>query len=234
MPYHCERGYGVSGIVACPPFIESPVLHFDYRRSLDSTGLKPVWRNLGSLGSACDGTAPGGAGNPTALQSGRPGYSFDGGDYLSLPASQVFTGTQAITVSCWFQGDGYLFSLITAAGQKFHAMNSWIAANNYVFSDAVNAANNLKFTPQPSLTTPHHAVLSTTSTTYLYSLDGVEILRGNFAVALNRGAITAMTIGTSTSAFTGSIFSISVFCHGLPEQRVHRYLYERDRHLVGA
>lgn len=244
MPYHCERGYGVSGIVACPPFIEAPIIRYDFRRELDPTGILPVWRNLGTLGASVDATGAGGAANPTILTRGLPGYTFDGGDRFTLGGSNPLLGNPSFTILAWVYlssvalGSRVLSSQGAGGGQVCHPVANWGVAQTWgVEYGASGYRSNAGALPAIGV---YHLGIRKPAGAYSLTqlfVNGVQVAGAlvgadgtpNFAAA--PGFIGSYSGGILPWA--GAIYSFYEYLSALPAD-VIRYLYERDRHLVGA
>jgi len=167
--------------------------------------------------------------------------SFDGlTDVLSRSSpSGLPAGSSARTISAWIYmtencavfgeggallqyGDG------TGGGQEYTLQASNFAGTCYLFSDAINVANNLTITGSqiPTPNAWHHLVftLASDGLAYRYYLDGVLVGPGNFSTQISTATPTILNIGDRTDTvvanWPGRVDDFRIYNYALSAQEV--------------
>jgi hypothetical protein len=167
----------------------------------------------------------------TATRNGTPplanaqvgtGLSFGTtGNYLSVPTNAVIpTGNSARSVSFWFfqrtrvnnVNSAVLDILNGGSGQGFVVQVAQLSATVNLFTDGVNAGNNVNIGIGPPLNQWHHIVFTYGIeaggiSTWRYFLNGTQVSTGAFGTAINTNA-SGINIGRRSSGATGYMDAI--------------------------
>jgi len=212
-----------------------------YPPAVQADSPAAYWRLGESSGTSAADAGPNGdtgtySGGYTLAQTGAlhdasTAVAFNGSTgKVTAGVTGVPTGTSARTIEAWVKptgNGGTILATNAASGQKFivQAFNS--GGTWYLFTDGVNAANNLTLSGAeipPAGQWSHIAfVFDGTANTWHYYLNGTATKSGTFAVSINTAALTSTTIADRldyTQPFNGTIDEVAVYPSALSATRI--------------
>lgn len=226
--------------VAHVPYTMAPVLRYDWNRWVNAAG-NPVCLNLGTLGAAGDAVGIGGAGNPTALVNGYPGYRYDGGDALSVPANARLRPTEAVTVEAWASATALasLKMIVNGCGNTAAANDAYMLFwNSNVLRFAINNWNVsfawIAFTDTTDKI--YHIVGTYDRQNVRIYLNGVAGTSAVLVAAINYLGVKPFEIGRLVGAYywTGRICSVRVYPGIVLPATAIRAIFESERRSYGV
>jgi hypothetical protein len=165
-------------------------------------------------------TLSGGAG--TRLQADGNGLSLRLTAAQALVASTssvegIPAGNSQRSMSAWVYlpakvNNASTVSVFTASGQQFHLLG--FGTDNLLFTDGLNAANNISYSEIPIGVWFHYA-MTLFANQYAFYVNGVSVASGNFGVAINTGTPTSVQIGRRSATMTGFLDDIRIYNRAL-------------------
>lgn len=248
---HVERFDSISKAHVYQPYIDDPVLRFDWDRRVNAAG-NPVWANSGRLGSVGNATGAGGAGNPTALTGGYPGYSWDSGDSMSITEGGPYLYmTRPFTITAWIRLTSLnLGTYPTIISLKSDGATRWkalVSANDVSYLSLCfgNSADFARlrtagYASANFLNNTRHVVITytgggaLTAGNYAAYIDGVSYaLSGAGALASTPAVSGFGDLAPVALPMIGNRYSTGVY-HSCFPATVIRHIFETERHLYGV
>ena len=173
----------------------------------------------------------------TGIQGG--GLTFNGSqDQIAATAKGLSAGNTARTVAAWIKpsgSGGVIVSINTASGQKFIVESALATGKWYLYTDGVNAANNVVLTGAqiaPLNKWSHIVFTYDGAKKWAYYLNGALTKNGTFAVAVNTGAPSSVWIGNRADIigqqFNGQMDEVAIWTRALSATDVSA-IYRRQK-----
>lgn len=197
---------------------------------LTSSALTGTLTNFSSCSSST-----GWNGDGTTSVSGTAGpyrLTLDGSnDYVAFGTTNIPYGSSARTVEAWIYptgNGGTILGVNAASGQRYLVQASNYSGTWYLFTDAINGANNLTISggELPTSSAWNHFVFTLDgSNGWKYYINGTLKKSGTFSTSINTSTPTSVWVGDradwpGNQAFAGSIARVSVYSKALSQSEV--------------
>jgi len=195
------------------------------------------------LAQGANATYGDGAGSrePTRIL-GRNGNTYAASGFLQSTPTGLPEGGSARTVVVWSKrttvAGGALLAFNAASGQKYILSDQQVTGTNFVFTDGVNAPNNITVSNAQRAQIGNivlHGFTLDGSDNWEYYLNGEMISSGTFSTPINTATITSVTIGERldfSAPFSGDIYTAGEWDYGLTSTQM-KDLYNKGSKYLG-